>query len=333
MYNQRFLRIQQAFLYGATLILPALGSSRWILVAMNKHALSSIFIIAISATLSLIPPAVYAATPASLAVTPTPISGNPGDVFPVSIMLANAGQLAGYDVQLHFNGLSLQATSVDFSGPFAGTGCTLFVIQRSISNLAGLIRSAVSTFSGCTTPVSDLTTGPLAVFTVNFKVIARVNSPLHITTDSECACVGLATLSANGSPVAIPHTTSDGTFAAQPNIIFSQRTNVTASFDCNQCFGNNEVTLIAPLILPNTESLAGFAYVVFDVVTPSQRHLTVATQIVYLPVGSTITLTSKSASLTEAGVYQLYGTLYRSSDITGLVPFVTARGPSFNIAG
>jgi hypothetical protein len=301
---------------------------------MNKRVLSSLFIIAITATLGIFPSAIpraHAMSMASLGVDPGFAAGNPGDVFAFSVLVDNVANLAGFDVQLHYNGAALSAQSVDFSGPFAGTGCQIFPIQQTVSDAAGLIRSAEVTLSGCTTTVSDLSTGPVPIFTATFIVASRANSMLHITTDSECSCSSVAAIS-NGNPIGVAHTNSDGHFFAEPNIIFQKTFNVT-SVPRNARLANGvaSVTFESGVILRHGETLSGFVYIVFDIITPSGTDIPLSSQEIFLGVGSTFTL-SATHTFTQKGTYEMFGTLFRGSDITAVVAFQTLNGQTFKVS-
>jgi len=301
---------------------------------MNKRVLSSIFVIAITATLGIFPSAVpraHAMTMASLATDPGFAAGNPGDIFTFSVLVDNVANLAGFDVQLHYNGAALNAQSVDFSGPFAGTGCSIFPIQQTVSNAAGLIRSAEVTLSGCTTTVSDLSTGPVPIFTATFVVASRANSLLHITTDSECACSSLAAIS-NGNPIGVAHTNSDGHFFAEPNIVFQKTFNVTSvPRNAKEVNGAAAITFESGVILQRGETLSGFVYVAFDIITPGGTDITLNSPEIFLGVGATFTL-SATHTFTQKGTYEMFGTLFRGSDITAVVAFQTYTGQTFKVS-
>lgn len=302
---------------------------------MNKRLLSSILIIAITATLGIFPSAIpraHALSEASLSVDPNFAAGNPGDVFAISVLVDNVVNLAGFDVQLHYNGAALNILgAVDFSGPFAGTGCTIFPIQQTASDAAGLIRSAQVTLGGCTTTVSDLVTGPVAVFTANFVVASRANSGLHITTDSECACASLAAIS-NGNPISVTHTSSDGNFFAEPNIVFQKTFNVTTvPRNAKTVNGAAAVTFESGIILHRGETLAGFVFVVYDIITPSGADITLTSAEIFLGVGASFTLSS-THTFSEKGTYQTFATLFRGSDITAVVAFETLNGQNFKLS-
>jgi len=301
---------------------------------MNKRVLSSVFIIAITATLGILPSAIpraHALSMASLAVDPNFAAGNPGDIFTFNVLVDNVASLAGFDVQLHYNGAAINAQSVDFSGPFAGTGCGIFPIQQTVSDSAGLIRSAEVTLAGCTTDVTDFTTGAVPVFTANFIVVSRANSALHVTTDSECSCSSLAAIS-NGTPIGVAHTSSDGHFFAEPSITFQKTFNVTTSpRNAIEVNGAATVTFESGVILRHGETLAGFVYVVFDVITPGGTDITLVSQEIFLPIGSSFTLTA-THTFSQTGRYETFGTLFRGSDITAVVPFETLNGQTFKVS-
>jgi hypothetical protein len=301
---------------------------------MNKRVLSSVFIIAITATLGIFPSAVpraHAIPTASLMVGPNFAAGNPGDIFTFSVMVDNVANLAGFDVQLHYNGAALNAVQpVDFSGPFAGTGCTIFPIQQTASDSAGLIRSAEVTLSGCTTTISDLSTGATPIFTVTFVVVSRANSQLHITTDSECACSSLAAIT-NGNPIGVAHTSSDGHFFAEPNIVFQKTFNVTSvPRNARTVNGVATVTFESGVFLQHGETLAGFVFVVFDIITPGGTDISLNSQEIFLGVGASFTL-SATHTFTQKGTYEMFGTLWRGSDITAVVQFESLSGQTFRV--
>lgn len=303
-------------------------------VTLNKRVLSSI-VIAIIATLAFVPSVTiraHAVPMASLAVDPPSTPGNPGDIFTINVLVDNVQSLVAYDVQLHYNGNGIHATSVDFSGPFAGSGCSVFPVVESVSDAAGAIRAAVTTFAGCTVAVSDLTTGPVPVFAVTFQVVARQSSPLHISTDSECACSALAQVSTNGNVVGVPHTTTDGHFFAEPNIVFQQTYNVTSTpRNPKLSTGASSVVLSSVINLDRTETLAGFAFVVFDVITPTGKDITLTSREVFLNPGQSATLTVTFNFGSQAGTYEVFGTVSRGSSFDTVVPFQTLTGQNFRV--
>jgi hypothetical protein len=247
-------------------------------------------------------------------------------------MVNNVANLAGFDVQLHYNGAALNAVQpVDFSGPFAGTGCTIFPIQQTASDSAGLIRSAEVTLSGCTTTISDLSTGAVSIFTVTFVVVSRANSLLHVTTDSECACSSLAAIS-NGNPIGVAHTTSDGHFFAEPNIVFQKTFNVTTvPRNAKLVNGAAPVTFVSVVFLDKVETLAGFVYVVYDIITPGGTDITFRSQEIFLGVGAIFTF-SQTHTFSQKGTYEMFATIFRGSDITAVVPFQTVTGQTFKVS-
>ncbi len=298
---------------------------------MNKRILSSV-IIAIIATLALLPsapiPNANAQTGASLSVTPTVTPGNPGDVFTVTVLVDQVANLVAYDVQLHYNGGGISASTVDFSGPFAGSGCSIFPVVESANDAVGTIRAAVTTFSGCTVQI----TGPTPVFVVTFTVVARQSSPLHISTDSDCACSALAQLM-GGSVLAVAHTTSDGNFFAEPNIVFQKTFNVTSvPRRASLVSGAATVTFESGLILRRGEILPGFAWVVFDIITPSGKDITLISTKVFMLPGDTPTV-SATATFSELGTYEMFGTIVRGSSFLpgAIVPFETLTGQTFRV--
>ena len=301
---------------------------------MNKRVLSSITI-AIT-LLALLPisalPRVHATTQASLVVNPSFTVGNPGDVFTVEVDVDNVASLVAYDVQLHYNGLAVHAQSVDFSGPFAGSSCNTLVLIHSSSDPVGLIRSAVTTFSGCNVNVDDFTTGPVPVFVATFTVASRANSAFHVTTDSECACSALAQIDMSGNIVAVPHSSTDGNFFAEPNITFHSSYNITETpRQPKLSQGFTSVTLSSTLRLPNGELLSGFAYVVFDVITPSGKDVTIQSNEVFLNPGNIVTVSASFSFGTQVGTYSVFGTLWRGSAPNAIVPFETLTGQTFQV--
>ncbi len=296
---------------------------------MNKRVISTLSI-AILATLALFtsfPLRVHAQGGASLSVDPPLLAGNPGDSFAISVMVDQVTALVAYDVQLQYNGNGVHAMSVDFSGPFAGSGCNVFPVIESSNDAVGIVRAAVTTFNGCTVDVSSATT----VFVVNFQVVARQNSPFHIFTDSDCACSSLAQFM-NGNIVTVAHTTSDGNFFAEPNIIFHTTYNITTTPRNIQLgTGVSSVVLSSVLRLQRGESLTGFAFVVFDVITPDGKDISITSNAVFLAVGQSATVTATFNFGTQTGTYSTFGTIWRGGTFSTIVPFATLSGQNFHV--
>ena len=301
---------------------------------MNKRVLSSITI-AIT-LLTLLPisalPRAHATTQASLVVNPSFTVGNPADVFTVEVDVDNVASLVAYDVQLHYNGAAVHAQSVDFSGPFAGSGCNTLVLIHSSSDPVGLIRSAVTTFSGCNVNVDDFTTGPVPVFVATFTVASRANSAFHVTLDSECACSALAQIDTSGNIVAVPHSSADGNFFAEPNITFHSSYNITTTpRQPKLSQGFTSVVLSSTIRLPNGEKLSGFAFVVYDVITPSGNDVTIQSNEVFLNPGNIATVSATFSFGTQVGTYSTFGTLWRGSAPNAIAPFATLSGQNFQV--
>jgi hypothetical protein len=301
---------------------------------LNKRVLSSITIAI--ALLALLPisalPRAHAVTQASLVVNPSFTVGNPGDVFTVEVDVDNVASLVAYDVQLHYNGAAVNVQSVDFSGPFAGSGCNTLVLIHSFSDPVGLIRSAVTTFSGCSVNVDDFTTGPVPVFVATFAVVSTANSVFHVTADSECACSALAQIDMSGNIVAVPHSSSDGNFFAEPNIVFHTTYFVTSTpRQPKLSQGFTSVVLSSNIRLANGETLSGFAFVVFDVITPTGNDVTVQSNEVFLNPGDSATVSATFSFGTQVGTYSMFGTLWRGSAPNAIVPFTTATGQTFQV--
>lgn len=241
-------------------------------------------------------------------------------------MVDQVPKLLAYDVQLHYNGGGLSASSVDFSGPFAGSSCTLFPVLESKNDATGIIRAAVTTFSGCTVDI----TGPTPIFVVTFTVVARQNSPLHILTDFEAAGEALV----DGSLMAVGHSSTDGFFFAEPNIRFQKTFNVTTTPRQPKISqGMDSVVLSSGLRLERTESLPGFALVVYDIITPTGKPLTVTSNEVFLLPGDSVTVMATFKFGTQTGTYEVFGTLWRGGGANppAFVPFETLTGQTFRV--
>jgi hypothetical protein len=296
---------------------------------LNKRVLSSITIIVLAtlAILPAIPIKAHAVIPASLSVSPTVLAGNPGDTFAITVAVDQVAALIAYDVQLNYNGLGLHVMSVDFSGPFAGSGCNTLPVIESFNDAVGFVRAAVTTFNGCTVDVPSAT----SVFVVNFQVAARENSPFHISTDTECACSSLAQF-VNSNIVTVAHTTSDGNFFAEPNIIFHTTYNITTTPRNVQLkTGVSSVTISSILLLPRGELLTGFAYIVYDVITPSGKDISITSPLHFLAIGTSATITVTFSFGTEAGTYSTFGTIWRGSTPSTIVQFATLSGQNFHV--
>ena len=289
---------------------------------MNKRVLSSVTIIVLAtlAILPAIPIRAYAAPAASLSVSPAIVAGNPGDTFAVTVAVDQVAALIAYDVQLNYNGLALHAKSVDFSGPYAGSTCQLLPVIESFSDATGTVRAALTTLNGCTVDI----TGPTPVFVVTYQVLTRLNSALHISTDSECACSSLAQF-VSSNILTVAHTTSDGTFFAEPNIVFIPFGNVTSvPIHPKVHKGETSITLNAILTMGATEAVPGFTFVVFDIVTPTGATVTLTSNQAFVQPGTTATVSALYHFGTQTGHYTVFATLWRGSDPTALFPFQTA---------
>jgi hypothetical protein len=296
---------------------------------LNKRVISTLSIatLAILALFTSFPLRVHAQGGASLSVNPPILAGNPGDTFAISVTVDQVSALVAYDVQLQYNGLGVHAMSVDFSGPFAGSGCNVFPVIQSSNDAVGIIRAAVTTFNGCTVSVSS----PTPVFVVNFQVVARLNSPFHVFTDSDCACASLAQFM-SGNIITVAHTTSDGNFFAEPNIIFHQTYNITTTpRNPRLSLGQSSVTLSSILTLPRGEDLTGFAYVVYDVITPDGKDISIQSRAVFLAIGQSATITVTYSFGTQAGTYSVFGTIWRGSTFNTIVQFQTLAGQNFRV--
>jgi hypothetical protein len=305
---------------------------------LNKRLISPI-IIALITLLSILPAApirVHAASTAAINVNLSPetgpqvVVGNPGDVFTATVTVDAVSQLLGYSVTLLYNGITIHVTSVDFTGPFAGF--PTLTLNQGCSDATGVCASS-ETLLGAS-PV-DITS-PTPVMTITYTVVARTVSDLHVVTDTECACASLAGFS-NGHVIAVPHTTLDGKFFAEPNILFQKSFNVTADPKITKLSsGATTVTLSSGLILHHNESVAGFAQVIFDIVAISGPNAgttyTVSSNVAFFLVGSTITVTGTFHLPKVSATYALFGTLLRGPDVAILAPFDFRSGQTFKVA-
>ena len=291
---------------------------------MNKRVLSSVTIIVLAtlAILPAIPIRAYATPAAALSVSPAIVAGNPGDTFAITVAVDQVTALVAYDVQLNYNGLALTAMNVDFSGPYAGSACQILPVIESFSDATGTVRAALTTLNGCTVDISS----PTPIFVVTFQVLTRQNSPLHISTDSDCACSSLAQY-VSGNILTVDHTTSDGTFFAEPNIVFIPLGNVTAvPVHPKVHKGDTSTKVEAIVTMSATETLPGFVFVVFDIVTPTGATVTLTSNQAFVQPGTTATVSATYNFGTQTGFYTVFGTIYRGSDPTALFPFQTAAG-------
>jgi hypothetical protein len=297
---------------------------------LNKRVLSSVTIIVLAtlAILPAIPIRAYATPSASLSVSPSVVAGNPGDTFAITVAVDQVTALIAYDVQLNYNGFALHAKSVDFSGPYAGSTCALLPVIESFSDATGSVRAALTTLNGCTVDI----TAPTPIFVVTFQVLTRQNSALHISTDSECACSSIAQF-VSSNIVTVAHTTSDGTFFAEPNIVFIPLGNVTAvPVHPKLHKGDTSTQVEAIVTMGATETLAGFTFVVFDIVTPTGATVTLTSNVAFVQPGTTATVSATYHFGTQTGFYTVFATVWRGSDPTALFPFQTAAGFVFHVS-
>ncbi len=298
---------------------------------------------------------VFAQNNAALAVQAGPTqgnslaAGNPGDMFTVQVLISGVTALVGYDVTLHYNNLALIATSVDFGTntvfcldaqgvPHSG-GCRATETFAQINQVdSGIVRSAVSLLSGDTMNV-DALSGALPVFIVTFQVVARANSPLHIFPDDECGCNGIAAI-VNGVSTPVAHDTFDGAFFAEPNILLVA---AYANFSFAGAFpqtshvhkGQTSTTLKSTISLGSSETLAGFAFVVFDVVDPHGNTIEVVSNELVLLPGDMKTVSAafpfSSDCTVSCGTYVILVTLWRGGIDTDMAPFQQATGFHFRV--
>jgi hypothetical protein len=297
---------------------------------LNKRLLSPVIAILL-ATLAFIPAVpinAHAQSGSSLSVTPSTFAGNPGDTFMVTVLVDQTTSLVAYDVQLNYNGAVLSAQSVDFSGPFAGSTCTLLPVVESFSDATGSVRAAVTTLFGCTVDV----TSPTPVFVVTFKVLSRLNSPLHVSTDQQCACTPLAQFT-GGSVIGVTNIAySDGTFFGEPNIAFISAGNVTTvPFHPKIKKGDRSTQVEAFLTLGPTETVPGFAFVVFDIVSRSGATTTITSNEAFLSPGATQTVSATFTFPLHKDHYTVFATLWRGSSPTSIVMAGTAAPYLFNV--
>jgi len=324
---------------------------------MNKRALSPV-LIAIIASMSLLSstaiPQVFAQTAAlGVQAGPSPgntlAAGNPGDTFTVQVLISEVSNLVGYDVTLHYNNLALTATSVDFGTntafcldaqgvPHSG-GCRpthVFVQMNQLDT--GIIRSAQSLLSGDTMNV-DALSGALPVFIVTFTVVARLNSPLHIFPDDECACQSIAAI-VGGVSTPVAHMTNDGAFFAEPNILLVGAY-ANASFAgaspkvVHLKKGETSTTLQSTISLASNETVAGFAFVVFDMIGPHGATFEVVSNELVLLPGDLKTVSAlfpvDSNCAISCGTYVIFVTLWRGGVDSDTAPFQQATGFHFRV--
>lgn len=258
--------------------------------------------------------------------------GNPGDTFTLQVLLDNAPALVGYDVSLIYNGHAIHASSVDFLMHTPFVGHSPLILHNNVSDASGVIRSTEVLQGGDSVDVTDFTTGPLPIFTVTFTVVARASSPLHIITDQECICQSLVVLD-SGSVVDQPVITFDGMFFAEPNVQLSkwnatiannQKTSILAH-------GDKSVTLISEVRLRSNETVAGYAFVVFDIIDPNGVDNPLLSNTVFILPGQQLQVTANFNFGTLTGVYTVFVTLWRGSDPNAMAPFETATGQHFQV--
>jgi len=278
-------------------------------------------------------------------------AGNPGDSFTVSVFISNVENLVGYDVILRYNHFALTATNVVFDTNVDHSVNTVFcmddiftphipcrdsqVSAQIFQDATGTIRSARSLKSGVTMNV-DSNTGDLPALVVTFMSKVRESAVIHIATDEECACNGLAVIM-GGQSVGIPHTTADATFFTEPNILFHSW-NATISQSQKTLFldrGETSVTLVSKLKLSSKETVPGFAFVVFDVLDPQGGDTPVVSNTVVLVPGDIKTVTGaytfSSDCSVSCGTYLILVTLWRGSVPEAIVAFQQSTGQHFQV--
>jgi len=136
-----------------------------------------------------------------------------GSTFTVTIDIAGAPDIVGYDVTLLYNKVALSATTIDFSSPttlfgslVCAPGCNLGIVAMASDKL-GEIRSARVLLGGQTAQ------SPGTLVSITFTVIGAADSPLTLDRADIAEDVnGIAT------PVSV--TIVSGNFFLPPNILF-----------------------------------------------------------------------------------------------------------------
>ncbi len=275
-------------------------------------------------------------------------TGNPGENFSIAVFMSHIDNLIGYDITLEYAPQMLRVAAVDtvdtvfcldaVGVPHGSCRGTCFFLCANVKNnpAVGLIR-VIQLVSTPTNAMNvDDTTGDLPAFIVTFQAISREthNSALHIFTDGECACPSIEVSGFTG----LAHSTSDGAFYGEPNIVmlgvYQSASFATAIPTVSSLsLGQANVTLQSTLSLGANETVAGFAFVVFDVIYPNGTDVPAVSNTVILAPGDVRTVTAvlsfSSTCSASCGTYQILATLWRGALEFDMVPFMHESGSRF----
>ncbi len=279
-----------------------------------------------------------------VALSPANNAGTVGSFFDVFVTIDNVDMLIGYDVTLTFNNAALAITSSDFISPatlFGGVSCnggapscttTLVAIA---SNALGEVRSARVLFA--TNGMANTVTVdgiPATLFSVSFKVIASLDSPLPLSNvqlacDVNNAAVPCPTPNVSGGNFFVPPSVG----FTSPNVFINPNATVQHTHLTPAHTGN--MPIFCTIMLDPNALRSGFGGCVVDVVNPKGVDVASSSNIAFMFPGQAVNVTAIFTYTSSAvlGPYTISGTVLQcvSADPSSCVLGSSIAGPHFKM--
>ncbi len=293
---------------------------------MNKGILTPLLILALSAMM-VVPEApsllVHAAGPASLAVNPAVVGADVGETFTVSVDVGNVADMVATDVVLHYSNVVLSGVSIDCDGSTAYMGTSHIIAASSLSDSAMTAECAVALLGGSTLQVG----APVSVMKVTFSVIAFGSSDLTIDSSSTIAA------EVSGSTVSVPYSATNGAFTTPPTILLVAPNGGPApGQSVVKLHKTDHVDLQGFIQLSPIAPQAAFGGVVFTIVAPDTSSTTITSDIIFLSIGATGTVTATYTLPHLTGNYHVFVTPLRCTlPDQCTLSTTTAAGLSFRV--
>lgn len=299
---------------------------------MNKRNITPVLMVFFSlmAVIPEVSPLVHAQGSPTVAVTPSFNAADQGSTFQVAVNLDGVSSVIGYDVILTWSTNALSATALNCFGsgtlfssaPFG----SVFPVTQAIDNSAGSVECSAALLGGASV---DATFGG-SLMIVTFQALGPFPSDLIIVSPQVIQLV-------NGGAQQVSVSIVNGTFLSPPVLAFILPNATTAPGQrVRHLFkGQTTVDLQGFIMLSTNAPFAGFGGVEFTIVDPAGNSFVVDSNINFMPIGGSTTVTASfdigAANGGLTGTYHLFGTLLRCPLPNACALGATTQGLDFKV--
>ncbi len=268
-------------------------------------------------------PRVHSNPDTMLTVDPLILSGDPGDMFTVTVYVSDVMDLVAYDVQLDYNTAAISATC-EFDAGTVFDGMPVFVVPEGTicDDPTGVARSSRSLLGGVTKDVF----APQPVMILTFTVDSTQDSDLAINPGS------ILVQLIGGDTVPVPYGIVNSVFLAPPTAQLHRWDASVSPSDRNKFLsrGETSVTLVGTVRMTNKAIRGGYAFVTFDVIGPDGSPVaTLDSNTVFVNPGEIVDVSALYDFPSTQGRYELFATLHRGASLDFFVSGESTSGLHF----